>query len=359
MSLAIVGAGLSGLAAAYALRDAPFEVTIFEKSRGVSGRAATRRRDGVCYDHGANHFKTKTERLRTLVQEELSTDALVEIESDVWTFDESGEIEAGDPEKNEEPKWTYRDGISRLGKLLAEAAGAAPQFETRVTLLARGPDGWTLTDAGGSEHGSFEAILLTPPAPQTAALLKAGRFDDALRERLIEALAPASYRTQLTLVLAYRRRVERPPGCYALLNTDGAHPVAWLGFEDDKPGRIPEDHAVQSLLVAQMAPDWSRPRFRSDLDALASEAATLVGDLLDEDTRRPLWADKQGWRYALPEAAADTDALAEGAEAGLFFAGDALEGSGRVGVAVESGLEAAERVRPFFREAEEGEDEVE
>lgn len=357
MSLAIVGAGLSGLAAAYALRDTGTDITLFEKSRSVSGRAATRGRGGVRYDHGANHFKTKTERFDSLVHEELPTDDLLEIKGDVWTFKEDGELHEGAPEKNAEAKWTYRDGVSRLGKHLAEAAGAEVQTETRVTLLTKSGDGqgntWTLADAEGREHGPFEAVLLTPPAPQTADLLKASRLgDDVLQEHLTEALAPASYRVQLTLVLAYRRRVERPAGCYALLNTDGAHEIAWLGFEEEKPGHVPvpgsDETAPESVLVAQMGPNWSRPRFRSELGALVPEVTALVGGLLGEDVSRPRWADKQGWRYALPQAAADAEALADGAEEGLFFAGDALAGRGRVGAAVESGLDAGERLRRYF-----------
>ena len=353
MSLAIVGAGLSGLAAAYALKDAAPRITVLEKSRGVSGRAATRRREGVCYDHGANHFKTKSKQLRSFVRESLPSDDLVEIEGDVWTFDAAGTVSEGDPEKNAEAKWTYRDGVSRLGKHLAEAAGVEPHFQTRVALLSQqgagDPAAWTLTDTEGHEHGPFDAVLLTPPAPQTVDLLEAGRLNDALRERLVEALAPATYRTQLTVVLAYRQHVERPPGCYALLNDDGEHEIAWLGFEEEKPGHVPDDHAVESLLVAQMAPGWSRPRFRSELGALVPEVTTLVGDVLDTDNvRRPLWADRQGWRYALPKAAADADALEAGAEAGLFFAGDALEGAGRVGAALQAGLHAGERLRSFF-----------
>ena len=353
MSLAIVGAGLSGLAAAHALKDAPFEIALFEKSRGVSGRAATRRRGEVCYDHGANHFKTKDERFKSLVQKQLSTDDLVEIEGDVKIFGEEGTIKEGDPEKNRETRWTYRDGVSRLGKLLAEAAGADIQLETRVTLLTQEEGGaWTLADAEGHEHGPFDAVLLTPPAPQTADLLKASRFDDGLQERLVEALAPASYRTQLTLVLAYRKPVERPENCYALLNTDGAHEIAWLGFEDQKPGHVPEGHTVERLLVAQMAPGWSGPRFRSEREALVPEVTALVGGLLGQDVSRPHWSDRQGWRYALPEGAADAEGLAAGAEAGLFFCGDALEGKGRVEQAVLSGIEAGERLRAFLGAAE-------
>ncbi len=51
-SIAIIGTGCSGLAAAHILRDAGNAVTVLERSNGVGGRAATRRRQGFIYEHG-------------------------------------------------------------------------------------------------------------------------------------------------------------------------------------------------------------------------------------------------------------------------------------------------------------------
>ena len=340
--LAIIGAGVAGLAAAWALREEALGVTLFEKSRGVSGRAATRGKRGVRYDHGANYFKTESARLERLVQEALPTGDLADISGAVWTFDSEGRIEEGDPEHNEAPKWTYRTGISALGKLLADAAGAPLQLETRVECLKQTGDEWAVMSARGHAFGPFDAVLVTPPAPQAAALLESSAMEEqALQRTLAGALTAVSYRTQLTVVLAFEKKVERPGDFYALLNTDGAHDVAWLGFEEDKPGHVPPG---QSVLVAQMAPDWSAPRFEAPLGALVPEAAAQAGPLLQADLSAPVWADKQGWRYALPGEAADAEALEQGAAAGLFFAGDALAGKGRVGSALETGLDAAEQI---------------
>ncbi|MEY8870939.1 NAD(P)-binding protein [Francisella philomiragia] len=44
MKVAIIGAGLAGLTAANILKDS-VEITIFEKSHGVSGRMSTRYAD--------------------------------------------------------------------------------------------------------------------------------------------------------------------------------------------------------------------------------------------------------------------------------------------------------------------------
>lgn len=343
--LAIVGAGVSGLAAAWALRrEAAIDVAVFEKSRGVSGRAATRGRDGVRYDHGANYFKTNEHpRIDRLVRHELPAADLVDIGRDVWTFDGQGTISEGDAASNRPPKWTYRGGISTLGKLLAEASGAALHLETRVRRLVRSRPGWMIETTEGSVFEGFGAVLLTPPAPQAAALLEASDLGDtALQERLARALDAAAYRTQLTVVLAYDFEAERPGDFYALINTDGEHDIAWLSFERDKPGHVP---AGQDVLIAQMAPAWSAPRFDAPLGDLIPEVARQAGALLGVDLGDPVWADRQGWRYALPDGGADAEALSEGRAAGLFFCGDALAGKGRVEMALASGLDAAAEIQ--------------
>ena len=342
MHLAIIGAGIAGTAAAWALREAPFEIILFEKSRGFSGRAATRRKHGAHYDHGANYFKTDTGRLRHLVQDVLPADELEDIERDVWTFNGHGEISEGDPEHNQAPKWTYRSGINTLGKLLFQASGADVRRKTRIARLERTSEAWHLVTTEGETSGPFEAVLVTPPAPQAAELVEASRMDEALRGALVEGLQESDYRTQLTAVLAYDHRVERPGDFFGLVNTDGEHDIAWLSFEEDKPGHVPQG---QSLLIVQMAPAWSEPRYGLSVDDLAPEAARLAGDLLSTDLSGWAWADRQGWRYALPKNQVDTEALEKAASSGLFFAGDALAGKGRVERALDTGLDAAERIR--------------
>ena len=59
-TVAIVAAGMSGLACARTLTDQGYAVTVFEKSRGVGGRMATRRtQHDITFDHGAQYFTTR------------------------------------------------------------------------------------------------------------------------------------------------------------------------------------------------------------------------------------------------------------------------------------------------------------
>ena len=54
--IAILGAGLAGIAAAQTLRAAGCETVVFEKSRSYGGRCATRIWNGDVVDHGAQYF---------------------------------------------------------------------------------------------------------------------------------------------------------------------------------------------------------------------------------------------------------------------------------------------------------------
>ncbi|MEY4932043.1 MAG: hypothetical protein RLZZ403_363, partial [Pseudomonadota bacterium] len=55
-TVAIVGAGLAGLACARVLFGAQYSVTVLEKSRGLGGRIATRRVGRLAFDHGAQYL---------------------------------------------------------------------------------------------------------------------------------------------------------------------------------------------------------------------------------------------------------------------------------------------------------------
>ena len=334
----IVGAGAAGAAAAYALRDADATVTILEKSGGVCGRAATRRNEGCRYDHGANYVKDADEWTASLIRG-LDTDGLVDIEEPVWTFDAGGEIAEG--HGNDGKKWTWSAGITQLAKRLLARTDATVHRRTRVESVERTGETWRLTDTDGVDHGPFDVLLLTPPAPQTADLLEATAWDDDRLGPLVDAVDAVPYRTIRTLVLHYPFRESYP--WYGLVNTDREHAVGWLSREECKPGHVPDG---ESLLVVQMSPAWSDAHYDDPADDAAAAAADHAASLLCDDRYRdPDWVDDQGWRYALPDEAAAADPVRAAEPAGLYAAGDWVAGEGRVTAALRSGHAVGERIR--------------
>lgn len=343
--LGVVGAGAGAAAATFAVDSASpnVETTVFEKSRGVCGRAAARRRDGIVYEYGANYLKDTGGRVSRLVTDELD-EGLVEVDGPIWTFDSNGDVSEGATEQAR--RWTYTDGITRLAKHLFGAADAKVQHKTRIVEVTHdrgGQEGsWQLTDSDGVEYGPFDVLLLNPPAPQTAELLSETGAEAV--DRLGNAAAELSFRTVWTAVLGYRFEIDAP--YYALVNADGDHEVGWIGREACKPGHVPDG---ESVLVVQASPEWSSERYddrpKENVADLARRAAEIVGD---QRLASPDWTDHQGWKYALPEGGVRGGPLREAAREGVYAIGDWVAGEARLDAAVQNGLETGLSLADFL-----------
>ncbi len=324
-STAIIGAGASALTAAHTLLDAGYRVTLFEKSRGVGGRAATRQREGFIYDHGAQYIKSGNSASSALVTERFRTPDLIDIAKPVWIFDGAEHIQEGDPVQNAEPKWSYRSGLTTLSKLIAQTS-----------------KGWLLTDTSAHTVGPYIHLLVTLPAPQAIELVRASTFtNENLSDGICAQLGTARYNPLLSVMLGYRPRPQTRP-YYALVNTDKAHDISWLAWEHEKvPERAPQD---AGLLIAQMAPRYSEQHWESDDAEIYRDVAQRVAALIDEALPTPFFSDIQRWRYALPATKADAEALNTlTLPAGLAFCGDAFTG-GRVHLALEHGISVAQQM---------------
>ena len=336
--LAVVGAGAAGAAATYALRDQPVDVTVFEKSRGVCGRAATRRNDDCTYEYGANYLKDEDERVTELVTEILSTDGLIDVEEPIYAFERDGEI--GEGRDSDSHKWTYESGITQLAKRLFAATDASVHNGVRVRTLDRQATGWHVSDAEGADRGRYDAVLLTPPAPQTADLLGEASWDHDHCRNLRKTVATVPYRTVISGMLHYPFELDVP--WYAAVNTDKDHDIGWLAREECKAGHVPDG---ESLLLVQMNEPYSVANYDLHPDKLLDEIAQRTARLLDDERLTdPDWTDYQHWRYAQPEDTVDGDALATAADHDLYFAGDWVADEPRLHSAIRNGLETGEAI---------------
>lgn len=339
--IAIIGAGVSGLAAALRLTEAGREVVVFEKSRGLSGRAATRSKEGCRYDFGANYFKVGCNEVARLIFETLPTEGLQRIVGDILTFDRDGMISPPDPDHKAAARWTYRDGINGLGKRMAAKGGFVVENGTRILRLRREGSHWLPEDEEGRFFGRFDAVLLTPPAPQTEDLLAGSELPASLRDDLTHALRGAAYWSQFSVVLNFAGEISLPGEAYALLNTDREHDLAWVSLENRKNDRIPPG---QSLVVAQLSPIWTKLNYDLAPEAVAAHATKCLSALLETGLPSPTWSDCQRWRYAHPRSGTPPERLQHGGSIGLYFAGDALIGKGRVDEAIRTGFAAARSI---------------
>lgn len=62
--IAVIGAGIAGLACAYVLQEAGCDVTVFEREANTGGRMRSRTKDGLVWDIGADHLCNLYDRIK-------------------------------------------------------------------------------------------------------------------------------------------------------------------------------------------------------------------------------------------------------------------------------------------------------
>jgi renalase len=148
----VIGAGLSGLAAARTLQSAGLGVLLLDKGRRVGGRMASRHFEGAHFDYGAQFFTARDPEFRRVVDGFLGTDAAAP-----W-FDREGETRYCSPL-----------GMNALPQSLAE--GLRVVCGVTVAAVRRDQNLWRIVTEEGEEY-STEVLVVTTPVPQALALLE-------------------------------------------------------------------------------------------------------------------------------------------------------------------------------------------
>lgn len=315
--IVIVGAGIAGLLACQTLKRAGKDVLVVDKGRGVGGRMATRRVGAGVLDHGAQFFTVRSERFGALVAAWQAAGLVTE-----WTH---GFADADGEWKNDGyPRYRGTNGMSAIPKQVAQ--GLDVRLGVRVASIRRRTDGWDVVMENG-ETLAAEALLLTPPVPQSLDLLSAGNVE--LAQEAAQALGDIRYeRCIAALALLDRPSAIPEPGGVQI----GSEPIHWIADNTQK-GISPNAYAV----TIHGAPQFSLEHWDGDRTAAGAKLIEAAAHWLGE--AQVVEFQAHGWRYSQPINPYPEACLA--AEPSLVFAGDAF-GTPRVEGAALSGLAAAD-----------------
>ena len=319
----VIGAGIAGLVAARDLRAAGRRVLVLEKSRGLGGRAATRRWDGLPVDHGAQFFTARSAEFCAQVDEWLQGGTCFEWARGLHRAAPDGPLP---PDGDNFPRYACREGMSTLGRALVGEDDSFILRDRTVSGLLRDEAGWSVQTRDGEIYRS-QALLMTPPPPQSATLL----------EPAVPEAAGALSRINMSPCLALVARYERLELPWKGIQAPGDATVSWIGHDTSKR---PDLHPDTTVLVVHASPQFSGENFAREEKYLIGELLDAAGRMAKEDLAAPSAVFLQRWRYAL---GADEDAelarLFPG-KAPLALAGDAIAG-GKIEGAWQSGREAA------------------
>ncbi len=319
--VAIIGAGLAGLAAAKTLVAHGVDVRLFDKGRGAGGRMATRRVevDGQAFffDHGAQYLTAR----RKVFQATLDA-----VGAKPWP--QPGRY-VGAPRMSQVPR-ALAEGLDLVtGRHVVAVEGGRGAWRIRHAPAAAVKPGKPAPSEGLAEEGPFDAVVLALPSPQVVELLQAPAPHLAtLADKAV--MAPC-----WTLMAALRERPNLPDW----LQLEGG-PIAWLARDSAKPGR----HAADECWVAQASATWTREHLERPAEEVAGLMLTALAKLAGpEALPTPLFAAAHRWRFALTEVPLGAPCIWD-ADLALGAAGDWCLGP-RAEDAVESGMAVAAALR--------------
>jgi renalase len=334
MDVAIVGAGLAGLTCARELQKAGLSARLWDKGRGVGGRMATRRIEAegerAAFDHGAQFFTARSPEFGASVEDWRGQGLARE-----WFRGQSkARFQDGSPQVETEadghPRFCAPGGMNAIPKYLAR--GLDVQTGQRIGQLSRDGEDWTLRNESGVEMGRARALVLTPPVPQSLALLGSSQIE--LPEDLRGGLELLRYDpcVAVMLWLSEPTRIPAPGALYC-----EGEPLAWLGDNTQKGLCQP------FALTVHAAPAWSEDNCALSDEETVRELSNAARDFWRGEI---LASSVARWKYSKPSNPR-TDGCARWDQRKLVFAGDAFGGA-KVEGAFLSGLAASRVVRELL-----------
>lgn len=305
--VAVIGAGIAGLIAARTLQDHGIETKVFEKSRGVGGRAATRsvQTDDLetQFDHGAQYFTARDSRFARYVHS-WNDDGLVRPwMGRIVEITGSGDIV---DECTKPARFVGVPGMNAIGKHLASDLDV--MLETQVSGLHRHENGrWQIKDQNDHSFGDFDNVIVNCPPVQAAALLR----DHTAMANTIDS-------------------IDMTPCWAVMLAADGIgdvgfdgglvydHPLAWIARNDNKPGR---PSGESSAWVLHATAQWTRDNLSREGRDVATELVGLFGDLIGRREFAVRYSRAHRWMYAFCRQPLDAGCLWD-AHANLGVCGD-------------------------------------
>lgn len=305
----VVGAGISGLAAARELSSHGRSVAILEKSRGVGGRLATRRLDGECFDHGAPFVQTSGGAFEGEIQSWLGRGTARE-----WFRDQDG---------------SRYVGLESMNALAKDLSGRLEVFRQQLVTRLRFDNSAFAVECQGGAVWTASAVVLSCPLPQAIQITQSSSL--GLDRSLISRLGAVSYDPCATLLLRLKGGCGvASPGFARLLNPvlDTVTDVFQKGTSE-RPGLVFHSTAVFA--------EENYERERSEIAERMIAAAQALFSFEVEEHYLHLW------RYARRKGEGAGGLFAHANSCPLFFAGDGF-GAASIEGAFVSGKSVAQAI---------------
>ena len=315
-TIAVIGAGVAGLACARRLVEHGLDAKVFERASVAGGRVATLRTEIGSFDHGAQYFTT---RHPAFVAEAARWSAAGIVEP--WPVAvQTIAASPGKPIEHARPsgstlRWVGVPGMSAIAAHLSQ--GLDVRVDARIVQLDAvsaergGAQRWSLRlreddpdSTAAVTEGLFDAVVVAVP-PEPAALLL------AVAPALARQAASARVEPCWALMLGFTEPIDIDAARDAAV--DASHVgdaafvnsgrLAWMARESSKPERrMGERWTVHAQSV------WSVEHFDDDPEDVKAKLLRAFHEATGT-AEQPVYAAVHHWRHALARTPLACDLL--------------------------------------------------
>ncbi len=275
--VAVIGAGIAGLACARRLSARGAKVTVFEQNRRPGGRAATLRTEFGNFDHGAQYFTVQSHTFERTVAQWMQAGIAARCTGRIIAI----EGKTTEDKTASSARYVGVGGMISIARHVSE--GLDVRLDTRINSILRVGSRWSLLDENerSPAPGGFDAVVLAMPSVEAARLAVA---------------VPA--------LVQHLNMVEWRPCWAALLTTHASSgfdfagafvndhaALAWVARENDDSG--------SERWVLHATASWSASRVSTSSDDIASLLAQALAERFNFGFR-PAFMAGHRWPHATP-----------------------------------------------------------
>ncbi len=319
--VAIIGAGLSGIACARSLTASGYSVCILDKSRGLGGRMATRRvslqpagshadrradqRADQRVDHGLRYWQPASAALQSLTAMLVAETVLTPWLVSAYEIRQRGALTPV-PDALDQTTYVAPAGMSAIAKYLLQDFTPSESWlsQHKAIKLSYQDSHWQIECEQG-QRVSAKCCAIAIPAPQSAELLQnctlsgdaSGQLADSLTSA-IAAIRAVTYFPCITVLAGYDRRHrhdmgELDPKGWMVRDLAGTS-TDWTGLDSSKRAN-PESPVIVIHSKATFAEQYIDA---GDLQPAASVLLRANARKLASWIAQPEWFQIHRWRYA-------------------------------------------------------------
>jgi len=275
VSIAIIGSGVAGLSCATKLQNAGYKVTLFEKSRGVSGRLSTRINKSWQCDHGAQYFTARDPIFAAEIQRWVKADVARLWQPRLKVFDGLNFLVKTEKHETNNLRYVGYPRNHTPSRWLAESLHV--ETETTITEIVKVGEQWQLHS---KEHGlrteKFDLLILSIPAPQARVIL------EKIDTPLLALCDTVAMRPCFALMLNLSRKLDCEfDGLFINGNL-----LSWAARDSAKPGRLEPlstNHQSETW-VLHASSDWSLANIDAPTEEVAQTMLNAFKKILQSDS---------------------------------------------------------------------------